>query len=92
MPRAKKASTELVQIQKSSIPPLRQSTSDVMACPRFYSEVFIKGNKPPGGLEAARGTEIHEAMASYLSHCARKSIGMDLDAFEIFSLGHCTPC
>jgi hypothetical protein len=87
MPKGKKKTAELVKIQESAIPPLRQSTSDVMACPRFYSEVFIKGNKPPGGLEAARGTEIHEAMASYLSHCARKSIGMDLDAFEIFSLG-----
>lgn len=87
MPKGKKKTAELVQIQESAIPPLRQSTSDVMACPRFYSEVFIKGNKPPGGLEAARGTEIHEAMASYLSHCARKSIGMDLDAFEIFSRG-----
>jgi hypothetical protein len=58
-----------------------------MACPRFYTEVFIKGNKPPGGLEAARGTEIHKTMALYLSHCARKSVGMDLDAFESFSHG-----
>ena len=83
----KKKSTELVQISKSPIPPLRQSTQETMACPRFYTEVFIKGRKVPGGLEAARGTEIHKTMAAYLSHCARKQVGMDLDAFETFSRG-----
>jgi hypothetical protein len=87
MPRAKKQSTELVQIQKSPIPPLRQSTQETMACPRFYTEVFIKGRKVPGGMDAARGTEIHRTMAAYLSHCARKQVGMDLDAFENFSRG-----
>ena len=83
----KKKATELIQIKKSPMPPLRQSTTDVMACPRFYTEVFIKGNKPPGGLEAARGSEIHKTMALYLSHCARKKVGMDLEAFERFSHG-----
>jgi hypothetical protein len=58
-----------------------------MACPRFYTEVFIKGNRLPGGIEAARGTEIHRTMAAYLSHCARKKVGMDLEAFETFSHG-----
>jgi hypothetical protein len=86
MPRQKK-SASLVKIHKSPIPPLRQSTQETMACPRFYTEVFIKGNKTPGGLEAARGTEIHKTMAAYLSHCARKQVGMDLDAFENFSHG-----
>ena len=82
-----KKSTELVQIQKSSIPPLRQSTQTTMAFPLFYAEVFIKGRKTPSGLDAARGTEIHETMAKYLSYCARKSIGMDLSAFDRFSNG-----
>lgn len=58
-----------------------------MSCPRFYTEVFIKGRRVPGGLDAARGTEIHKTMAAYLSHCARKQVGMDLDAFEQFSRG-----
>jgi hypothetical protein len=53
----------------------------------MYTEIFIKGNKPPSGLDAARGTEIHATMAAYLSHCARKQVGMDLDAFERFSHG-----
>jgi len=88
MPRAKKQkSTALVQITKSQIPPLRQSTQETMGCPRFYAEVFIKGRKVPGGLDAARGTEIHRTMAAYLSHCARKGVGMDLDSFDQFSHG-----
>jgi hypothetical protein len=53
----------------------------------MYTEIFIKGNRPPSGLDAARGTEIHKTMAEYLSHCARKSVGMDLDAFEKYSHG-----
>jgi hypothetical protein len=87
MPRKSKQSTELVQIQKSPIPPLRQSTEETMSCPLFYAEVFIKGKKVPGGMDAARGTEIHKTMAAYLSHCARKQVGMDLNAFESFSRG-----
>jgi len=83
----KKKSTDLVQITKSPIPPLRQSTQTTMACPRFYVESFIKGNKSPSGLDAARGTEIHKTMAAYLSHCARKQLKMDLDTFEKFSRG-----
>lgn len=83
----KKKTSALVQITKSVIPPLRQSTQETMACPLFYTEVFIKGRRVPSGLEAARGTEIHKTMAAYLSHCALKQVGMDLDAFETFSHG-----
>jgi hypothetical protein len=36
-------STELVQI--SPIPPLRQSTEQIMSCPLFYVTVFIKGKR-----------------------------------------------
>ena len=83
----KRKTSDLVQITASPIPPLRQSTQSTMSCPRMYSEIFIKGNRPPSGLDAARGTEIHKTMAAYLSHCARKQVGMDLDAFEQFSHG-----
>lgn len=83
----KRKSSELVQITPSPIPPLRQSTISTMSCPLMYAEIFVKGNKPPSGLDAARGTEIHKTMAEYLSHCARKQVGMDLYAFEKFSHG-----
>jgi len=80
-------STELVKIQPSPIPPLRQSTQECLSCPRFYVEVFIKGRRTPSGMDAMRGTEIHNTMSLYLSHCARKGVGMDLDAFDNFSRG-----
>lgn len=69
------------------MPPLRQSTQEIMACPKFYVESMIKGRKMPSGMDSARGTEIHKTMAAYLSHCARKSIGSDLEAFDHFSRG-----
>lgn len=76
---------DLVQI--GSIPPLHQSTETMMACPRFYVEAAIKGNKLPGSLESARGTQIHKAMADYASWCAHKGVAMDLDAFDRFAEG-----
>lgn len=41
----------------------------------------------PSGLDSTRGTQIHKTMAMYLSHCARKGVGVDLDAFDQFSRG-----
>ena len=76
--------SDLVQIK---IPPLRQSTQEMMACPKFYTTVMIEGNQPPSGLDSARGTEIHRTMAAYLSHCAANGVSVDLEAFDRFSRG-----
>lgn len=75
----------LVQIQ--NIPPLRQSTVEVMGCPLFYVESKIKGNEQPGGMESARGTQVHHVHAQYASWCATKGISQDLAAFDRFSQG-----
>jgi hypothetical protein len=83
----KAKSTELVQITASPIPPLRQSLELVMGCPTFYAESVIKGNKMPGGMESARGTQIHEVLARYSAWCATKGVSMDLDAFDRFAKG-----
>jgi len=85
MPRAKK--TELVQIQKTPIPPLHQSTRILTACPKFYVTSVIEGRKKPGSQAASRGTQVHRVMAQYASHCARKGVSMDLDAFDEFAKG-----
>lgn len=77
--------TELVQI--SNIPPLRQSTVDVMGCPTFYVESKIRGHEQPGGLESARGTQFHHAASQYTSWCAVKGVGQDLNAFDRFTEG-----
>ncbi len=87
MPRGKKQPTALVQIQKSPIPPTRQSTIETMGCPLCYVQVIIKRRKGAQSIEGARGSEIHSTVARYSSHCARKQVGMDLDAFEQFSKG-----
>lgn len=78
----KKKSPKLVHINPSPIPPLRQSLELVMACPTFYAESVIKGNKMPGGMESARGTQIHAVLAEYAAWCATKGVPMDLDAFD----------
>lgn len=83
----KRKSSDLVQILKTPIPPLRQSTQETMSCPLFYATVFIKGRKGSQSMEGARGSEIHATTAAIVSHCARKQVPMDLDAFEQFSRG-----
>ncbi len=79
--------SDLVQITTSDIPPLRQSTEQMTACPLFYIEVVIKGRKKPGGMESARGTQVHKVMADYAAWCAHKGVAMDLEAFDRFAEG-----
>jgi hypothetical protein len=83
----KKKSTDLVQIQTSPIPPWHQSTESLTSCPKFYVESVIKGRKQPGGMESARGNQVHKTGAAYAAWCAHKGVAMDLDAFDRLSQG-----
>lgn len=83
----KKPSTQLVQITKSPIPPLHQSTEMLMACKKNYVTQVIEGRKQPGGLESRRGNEVHHTGSLYFSGCARKGVPMDLDMFDELSKG-----
>lgn len=83
----KAKTTELVKITASPVPPLRQSLEMVMGCPTFYVESVIKGNKTPGGMESARGTQIHKVLAEYSAWCAQNGVAMDLNAFDGFAKG-----
>jgi len=83
----KKAKTELVQITASPIPPWHQSTEFTTSCAVFYVESVIKGNKMPGGMESARGNEVHRAAAAITAYCALKKVPMDLIAFDNLSKG-----
>jgi hypothetical protein len=56
------------------LPPLRQSSAELLGCEYSYALQFIAGLKPPSTPPAVRGTEIHEAMAAYAQHCAAKRI------------------
>lgn len=76
---------ELVKIEE--YPPLHQSTVEVMACPVFYIETVIKGKKQPGGMDSARGNQVHRTMSVYHIHCGRRQVAMDLEAFDRFAAG-----
>jgi hypothetical protein len=58
-----------------------------MGCKKNYVTQIIEGRRNPGGVESARGREIHHTMSLYLSHCARKGVAMDLSAFDEFAKG-----
>ena len=77
--------TELVQIKP--VPPWHQSTEFLTSCPTLYVESAIKGNAQPGGMESARGLQVHRTGASYISHCALKEVSADLKAFDEFAAG-----
>ena len=83
----KKKATELIQIKKSPIPPLHQSTEAMTSCQIFYVESVIKRRKKPGGMESARGLQVHKVHSDYASWCAHKGVDMDLDAFDRFAKG-----
>ena len=57
------------------------------ACALFYIEAVIKGRKRPGGIESARGRQVHKVGADIASWCAQKSVAMDLEAFDRFAQG-----
>lgn len=77
-------SPEIVGLQD---PPLHQSTETMTACPVFYAEVVGKNRRRPSGIESVRGTQVHRTTGFYLSHCARKGVSMDLEAFDHFAEG-----
>ena len=74
----------LVQIE---VPPTHQSTEFLTACPVFYWETTKKKRRKPSGPESARGTQVHKTMGLYATHCAKKRVKMDLEAFDRFSAG-----
>lgn len=70
-----------------TIPALRQSLSEVASCPKSYAVQVIDGKTMPGGLQSARGTEIHAVMSQYISHCATRKVVADWAKFDEFAIG-----
>jgi hypothetical protein len=83
----KKKASALVQITKSVIPPWHQSTEIKTSCPKLYVVSEIEGHRQPGGMDSARGNQVHRTGASYASWCAQKGVAMDLEAFDRFAEG-----
>lgn len=75
----------LVQIQ--TVPPWHQSTEALTSCPVLYTESVIRGNPQPGGLESARGQQVHRTGAAYISYCALHQITSDLQVFDKLAAG-----
>lgn len=67
------------------LPPLRQSTVERMGCPHSYQLVHIQGIKPPQTPPAARGVDVHAALAEYAAYCAAKRIKSDYAYMDLLS-------
>ena len=80
-------SKAVVKIEPAPIPPLHQSTEQQTACPTFYVTAVIKRRRQPGGMESARGNQVHKTGALYAAWCAQKGVAMDFDAFDRFAEG-----
>lgn len=76
---------KLVQI--GEVPAFHQSTEFLTSCPTLYVESVIKGHPQPGGMDSARGKQVHQVGAAYVSHCALQRVSVDLAAFDQFAAG-----
>jgi hypothetical protein len=65
-----------------TLPALRQSTYESMACPHGYGLVHIQGQRTPDSLNSDRGLDCHAVLAQYAEHCARKRTQVDYAHFD----------
>ena len=59
------------------IPATRQSLVETMACESGYKLIYIDGLKTPNTTQSDRGTDIHEVLAQYVTHCASRRVQAD---------------
>src|SRR5712691_13440583 len=64
------------------IPPLSQSRHGDMACETLYVCKHVQCAKVGESGPAARGTEIHQVLATYINHLVTTIRAMDLEAFD----------
>jgi hypothetical protein len=76
-----------MNLVKIKIPPWHQSTEFLTSCPTLYVESVIKGNPQPGGMESARGRQVHDVGAKYVSYCALERVSFDLKKFDELAAG-----
>lgn len=69
------------------IPANRQSLVEIASCPHSYAVQIIEGRQMPGGMQSARGTEIHQVMSRYIAHCAHRKVVADWAEFDRLALG-----
>jgi hypothetical protein len=82
----KQPSYEAVSKRKA-IPPLSQSRHGDMACETLYVCKHVRSTRLGESQPAARGIEIHQALASYINHLVRTSRATDLEVFDALMKG-----
>lgn len=75
----------LVQIQ--NVPAWHQSTEFLTSCPTLYVESVIRNHPQPGGLDSARGKQVHEVGSKYVNYCAQERVSFDLKKFDELAAG-----
>lgn len=74
-------------IQGQQIPPLSQSRYGDMACETLYVQKHVQGTILGESEPAARGIEIHQALASYIDHLVTTRHATDLEVFDALMKG-----
>src|SRR5882762_7187945 len=69
------------------IPPLSQSRHGDMACETLYIRKHVQGARIGESEPAARGTEIHQVLATYINHLVRTRRATDLEVFDALMKG-----
>lgn len=64
------------------VPPLHQSTGDIMACPHSYGGQFIEGERSADSPESWRGREVHDVMRKYVTYCTTRQVPADWKEFD----------
>src|SRR6266446_868249 len=76
-----------VEQKKKSIPPLSQSRYGDMACETLYVNKHVQGAVLGESEPAARGSEIHQVLASYIDHLVRTRRATDFEIFDALMKG-----
>ena len=71
----------------TSIPALSQSRHGDMACETLYVCKHVQCARFGESKPAARGTEIHQLVATYINHLVRSRRAMDLEVFDAMMKG-----
>ena len=68
------------------IPPLSQSRHGDMACQTLYVHKHVRRLRGAESAPAARGIEIHQVLATYISHLVKTRRTTDLEVFDAYRL------
>ena|ERR1700757_1792956 len=72
---------------KMSLPALSQSRHGDMACETLYVHKHVQGERSGESEAAARGIEIHQILATYISHLVLAKRSTDLDLLDALMKG-----